>query len=83
MKGDFIAMIQISDVSIISIDKGDDSWAIEGEVLFEEDLSTAFEVTYLSDEDELEDLSMEINPGEFDKGQLKDMIIKAALDFED
>lgn len=76
-------MIQISEVSIISIDKGEDSWAIEGEILFEEDLSTAFEVTYLSDEDDLEDLSMEINPGKYDKSQLKEMIISAALDYED
>ena len=76
-------MVQISEVSIISIDKSEDSWAIEGEILFEEDLSTAFEVTYLTEEDELEDLSMEIEPGDFDKEELKDMIIKAALEYED
>lgn len=76
-------MIQISEVNIISIDKSEDSWAIEGEILFEEDLSTAFEVTYLTDEDELEDLSMEIDPGKYDKSQLKEMIISAALDYED
>lgn len=76
-------MIQISEVSIISVDKGEDSWAIEGEILFEEDLSTAFEVTYLSDDDELEDLTMEINPGGFDKELLKEMIIKASMEFED
>lgn len=64
-------MIQISEVNIISIDKSEDSWAIEGEILFEEDLSTAFEVTYLTDEDELEELSMEINPGKYDRSQLK------------
>lgn len=76
-------MIQISEVNIISIDKSEDSWAIEGEILFEEDLSTAFEVTYLTDEDELEELSMEINPGKYDKTQLKEMIISAAQDYED
>ena len=76
-------MIQISEVSIISIDKGEDSWAIEGEILFEEDLSTAFEVTYLPDDDELEDLSLELEPGEFDEKQLKEMIIAAALEYED
>ena len=47
-------MIQISEISIISIDKSDDSWAIEGEILFEEDLSTAFEATYLCDEDDFD-----------------------------
>lgn len=76
-------MIQISEVNIISIDKGEDSWAIEGEVLFEEDLSTAFEVTYILNDDELEDLALEINPGEFDKDVLKQMIISAANDYEE
>lgn len=76
-------MIQISEVSIISIDKGEDSWAIEGEILFEEDLSTAFEVTYIPEDDELEDFTMEIDPGAFDKQVLKEMIIKASLEFDE
>lgn len=76
-------MIQISEVNIISIDKSEDSWAIEGEILFEEDLSTAFEVTYLTEEDELEDLSMEIDPGKYDNGLLKELIKSAALEYED
>lgn len=76
-------MVQISEVNIISIDKSEDSWAIEGEILFEEDLSTAFAVTYLSEDDELEELSLEVNPGEFDTDELKDKIIAAALEYED
>lgn len=76
-------MVQISEVNIISIDKGEDSWAIEGEILFEEDLSTAFEVTYIVDDDELDDLSLEIDPGNFDKKLLKEMIISSAMDYED
>lgn len=77
-------MIQITEVSIISIDKSDDSWAIEGEILFGEDLSTAFEVTYLPDDDELDDLSMEIDiEDKFDRALLKDMIINAVLEFDE
>ncbi len=76
-------MVQITEVTIFSIDKGDDTWAIEGEILFEEDLSTAFEVTYLTEEDELEDLSMEIEPGAFDPENLKQMIIQASMEFDD
>lgn len=76
-------MIQITEVSIISIDKGEDSWAIEGEVLFEEDLSSAFEVTYIPDDDELEGFSMEIDVSGFDKKLLKEMIIKATVGYED
>lgn len=76
-------MLQISEVCIISIDKGDDSWAIEGEVIFEDDLGSAFEVTYLKDDDELEDFSMELDITGYDKKKLKEMIVQAALEFEE
>jgi hypothetical protein len=76
-------MVQISEVSIISIDKGEESWAIEGEILFESDLTTPFSVTYLPEEDELEDLEIEVNPGKYDKGLLKDMIVDAACAYDE
>lgn len=76
-------MIQISEVNIISIDKGEDSWEIEGEILFEEDLSTAFAVTYLLEDEDLEELTLEIDPGAFDRKQLKDMVLSAAFEYED
>lgn len=76
-------MIQISEISIISIDKSDDSWAIEGEILFEEDLSTAFEATYLCDEDEIDELYLEMDPGSYDTALLEQMIMQAANDFEE
>ncbi len=76
-------MLQISEVCIISIDKSDDNWAIEGEILFEEDLSSAFEVTYVKNDDELEDLSMELNINGFDSRKLKEMIVEAALDYDE
>ena len=76
-------MIQISEISIISIDKSDDSWAIEGEILFEEDLSTAFEATYLCDEDEIDELYLEMDPGAYDTALLEQMIMQAANDFEE
>lgn len=76
-------MLQISEVCIISIDKSDDIWAIEGEIIFEDDLSTAFEVSYVQDEDELEELSMELDINDFDKNKLKEMIIGAAMEYDD
>ena len=51
--------MQISEVNIISIDKGEDSWEIEGEIIFEDNLSSAFAVTYVIEEDELEGLDLE------------------------
>ena len=76
-------MVLISEIIIISIDKSDDSWAIEGEILFESDISTPFSATYYPDDDEFEDLEIELTPGRFDKSQLKHMILGAAQEFED
>jgi len=76
-------MIIISEVNIISVDKSDDPWAIEGEILFESDLSTAFSVNYASDYDELEDLEIEINPGNYDRVLLKEMIVTAAQEYDE
>lgn len=76
-------MVRITELYIISIDRNEDSWAIEGEVTFEEDLSTNFAVTYNTEDDELEDLNIEINPGNYDKKDFKHMVIAAALEYEE
>lgn len=79
-------LVHINEVSIISIDKSEDSWEIEGEILFEEDLSCEFAATYLPSDDEFEDLSFSIEAssiGSFDKKQLKEMIVEAASEFGD
>ena len=77
-------LVQINEVSIISIDKSDDSWEIEGEILFEEDLSCEFAATYLPFDDEFEGLSFSIEEssiGNFDKKLLKEMIVSAASEY--
>lgn len=76
-------MVSITDVYIISIDKSEDSWAIEGEVVFEEDLSSDFQVTYNLEDDELEDLVLDVDPGRYSKSDFKQMVVKAAIDYED
>ena len=72
-------MVQITDILIISMDKSDDSWAIEGEIIFEEDLSSPFSVAYSPEYDELDDLEIEIIPGKFDKILLKDIWVGTPL----
>ena len=76
-------MITINEVIILSIDKGDDSWAIEGEIIFDSQLATAFSVTYLTVEDEFEDFEIEIDPGQYDKRALKEKILSAAMEYEE
>ena len=76
-------MVQVTEVSIISIDKSDDYWSIEGEIIFEDDLESSFEATYLYDENEIEDLSLELDIDGYDKRTLYQMIKDAAEDFEE
>ena len=76
-------MVQISEVVIISIDKNDDVWAVEGEIVFESDLTSAFSVNYSPDEDELEDLEIEIDPGRYDKKAFKEMLVEAAQEYDE
>ena len=75
-------MVHVSEVTVISIDKNDDVWAIEGEALFESDLPAAFSVSYSLEDDELEDLEIEIDC-KFDKKVFKEMVVKAAHEYED
>ena len=61
----------------------EDMWSIEGEIIFEDDLTSAFETGYLPDEDELDDLSLELELEEFDQKTLKTMILDAVNNFEE
>ena len=76
-------MFQISEVNIFSLSKEEDMWSIEGEIIFEDDLTSAFETGYLPDEDELDDLSLELELEEFDQKTLKTMILDAVNNFEE
>ncbi|MGN0136204.1 hypothetical protein [Anaerotignum sp.] len=77
-------MLQISEVNLISVDKSEESWAIEGEVIFEDDLSSGFAASYLAEEDEWEELSLELEMEEgFSMSMLKDMILSAIDEYEE
>lgn len=77
-------MLQISKVNLISVDKSEESWEIEGEVIFEDDLSSGFAVSYLTEEDEWEELSLELEMEEgFSMSLLKDMILSAIEEYEE
>ena len=76
-------MVEITDVTIISIDKNDEPWSVEGEILFESDLPSPFSALYYDDDDEFENLEIEINPGSYDNRVLKEMIVSAIYNYED
>lgn len=76
-------MVQIEEVIILSADKSEEVWNIEGEITFEGDLTTPFSTDYDTLEDELLNLQIEIKPDKYDKEELKELIIEAAEDFEE
>ncbi len=75
--------MQIEEVIILSADKSEDVWTIEGEITFEGDLTTPFSTDYDTLEDELLNLQIEIKPDKYDKEELKELIIAAAEEFEE
>ena len=76
-------MLQVTDVCIISADKSDNNWEIEGEVFFDEDLDAAFTATYINGEDEFENLSLELDITDYDEQILKNKILQALCEYEE
>ncbi len=76
-------MIEIEDVIILNVDNEDEIWSIEGEVLFESNLTVAFSVEYDTQEDEFINLELELDPGEYDKNKLNNLILDATNNFEE
>ena len=76
-------MIPIDEVCIISIEKSEDSWAIEGEIMYDEDIACPFEASYVAEDDEFEEISTELDINEFDSYDLKDKIKSAVFEYED
>jgi len=76
-------MIPIDEVCIISIDKSDDTWAIEGEIIYDEDIACPFEASYIAPDDEFEQISAETDLDEFDKDELLEKMKAAIFGYED
>lgn len=76
-------MIPIEDVCIISIDKSEDVWDIEGEIIYDDDLACPFETSYNTQDDEFEQITTEMDIAEFDKDELKEKMKFAAFNYEE
>lgn len=77
-------MLHIAEVIIYSMDKGEESWAIEGEVVFEDDINAPFEASYLFEEEEWESLSLELDIDEtYSLSATKKAILEAAQQFDE
>lgn len=76
-------MVQICEINVLSVDKNDDYWFIDGEIVFESDLNTSFSVRYLPYEDEMEGLELDLDPGKYDDRLLQEMILEATAGYDD
>lgn len=76
-------MLQITEINIFSVNTEENIWSIEGEITFEDDIVSAFEAEYLPEEDELEDLSLELELTGFDRNILKEMLLTAIDEYEE
>lgn len=47
-------MIPIDEVCIISVDKSEDVWSIEGEIIYDDDIACPFAAYYIAEDDEFE-----------------------------
>lgn len=76
-------MLQITEINIFSVSTEENVWSIEGEITFEDDIVSAFEAEYLPEEDELEELSLELELTGFDRNVLKEMLLTAIDEYEE
>ncbi|MCL2397475.1 MAG: hypothetical protein FWC93_05350 [Defluviitaleaceae bacterium] len=75
--------MNISEVVVISVDRGDDMWPIEGEAIFEGDFSTAFAAAFYPDDNEIENLEFDVAPKGFDRELFAEMLIAAISEFDE
>ena len=76
-------MLELTEITIMSADKNEDAWTIEGELIFDGDLTAAFTVIYYPGDDEFDELTLESNPGRFDKRRFKELLLAAVDEFEE
>ena len=70
-------MIPIDEVCIISIDKSEDVWSIEGEIIYDDDIACPFAAYYIAEDDEFEEITTDADISGFDPDEMREKI-KAA-----
>jgi len=75
--------MSISDIVVISVDKTDEVWHVEGEATFEGDFSTAFVATFYPADEEVDGLEFVVPLQDFDGERFTKMLVVAISDFEE
>jgi len=73
----------LSEIVIISVDRSESAWPIEGEAIFEGDFTTDFAATFYPDDNEVEGLEFDIRPEKYDAELFVQLLVSAILDFEE
>lgn len=76
-------MLQVSEVTIYSVDMDEEFLDVEGEVVFDNNLSSVFSVQYCYEEEAFTSCEFEINVGEYDKNDFKLSVLRHAEAFEE
>ena len=76
-------MIPIDEVCIISIDKSEDVWSIEGEIIYDDDIACPFAEYYIAEDDEFEEITTDADISGFDPDEMREKIKAAVLEYED
>ncbi len=76
-------MLSINEVTILSVHVDEEIMEIEGEVTFDNELTTAFAATYDLEEETFENIEFDIEVTDYDKNEFKEAVIELANSFED
>ncbi len=76
-------MLSINEVSILSVHVDEEIMEIEGEVTFDNELTTAFAATYDLEEENFEQIEFDIEITDYDKDEFKEVVVELANAFEE
>ncbi len=76
-------MLSIQEVTILSVHVDEDIMEIEGEVTFDNELSTAFAANYDFNEENFESLEFEIEVTDYDKDEFMQAVVELANAFDE
>ncbi len=76
-------MLSINEVTILSVHVDEEIMEIEGDVTFDNELSTAFAATFDLHEDSFESIEFDIEVTDYDKNEFKEVVIELANSFDE
>ncbi len=76
-------MLNVSEFTIYSVEEDENYLEVEGEVIFDNDHTTAFSITIDLDENYITAIEFEFEPDEFDIEDYKTKLMQSARNFEE